>query len=219
VLTDYDLASWTSSMTGEYTKTSEQRAGTAPFMAFELLGGTDTLHLYRHDVESLFYIMVILATHYEIRAPKKGEDGGVWMRHGKLPFERWFDQPSYEDLASFKHTFLSRPGYLDLSPTFEDLRVWLLHLEASFTSGLRMKQRHDFQREMQQYLLAETSEQAGDEVKPAAFDNETLGGYVTYSTLISPARRSTGALKNLVIRYDPPPPLPLSSSGAVQANA
>ena len=57
-------------------------------MADRLLDGTDTLHLYRHDVESLFYIMVILATHYEIQAPKKGEEGGVRMRLGKLPFER-----------------------------------------------------------------------------------------------------------------------------------
>ena len=219
VLTDYDLASWAELLSSDYTKTSQQRTGTPPFMAFGLLDGSDALHLYRHDVESFFYIMVILATHYEVRSHRKGETGGVRMRQGEPPFELWFDEPSYEKLAFFKKGFLSNSRYLDLSPTFEDLRVWLLHLKASFTSGLQMKERHDFQQGMQQHLLVETTEQARDEVKPAAFDDETLGGYVTYSALILPARRSTGALKKLVIRYDPPPPLPPSSTGVARANA
>ena len=80
-------------------------------MAVGLLDRTDTLHLYRHDTESLFYARVILAAHYEIQAYKTGGDGRVRMRRGKLPFERWFDRPLYEDLASFKHTFLSKHGF------------------------------------------------------------------------------------------------------------
>jgi hypothetical protein len=142
VLTDFDLASWRRSMTKDYTNTSQQRTGTPPFMASGLLDGTDPLHLYRHDAESLFYIMVILATHYEIRAPKKGEAGGVRMRRGELPFERWFDQPSYEDLASFKQTFILNLEYLDLSPTFEDFRGWLLKLRKSFNRGLLCAKKH-----------------------------------------------------------------------------
>ena len=211
VLTDYDLASWTISLISDYTKTSQQRTGTPPFMAAGLLDGTDALHLYRHDVESLFYTMVILATHYEIEGPKKGRGGGVRMRGGELPFEEWFDEPSYKKLASFKRTFLSQCKALDLSPTFEDFRGWLLRLHASFAHGFQAKDRHDAQRNIQQQLLMEASEQAKDEVKPtkpAAFDDETLEGHIKYSNLIQPTRRLTGALKGLIVRYDPPSPVP-----------
>ena len=214
VLADYDLASWKVSLTSDYTKTSQQRTGTPPFMAAGLLDGTDALHLYRHDVESLFYIMVILTTHYEIEGPKKGRGGGVRMRGGELPFERWFDEPSYENLASFKRTFLSKYKDFDPSPTFEDFRDWLLELHASFTSGFQAQDRHDFQQEKKRRLLTKTSKQAGGKAKPAkpakpaAFDEETLGGHIKYSDIIRPARHLTGALKGLVVRYDPPSPLP-----------
>jgi len=99
VLTDYDLASWTRTLRDDYTKTSQQRTGTPPFMAVGLLDGTDALHLYRHDAESRFYIMLILATHYEI---KKGEGGGLRTRQGlqELPYQSWFDQPFYKGLAA-----------------------------------------------------------------------------------------------------------------------
>ena len=45
VLTDYDLASWADRLTNDYTKTSQQRTGTPPFMAHGLLDGSDLLHL------------------------------------------------------------------------------------------------------------------------------------------------------------------------------
>ena len=44
------------------------------------------LHLYRHDVEPLFYIMLILATHYKIQVPKEGESGGVGLWKRRLCF-------------------------------------------------------------------------------------------------------------------------------------
>jgi hypothetical protein len=219
VLADFDLASRIVLMTKDYTSTSQQRTGTPPFMAVGLLDGIDPIHLYRHDMESLFYIMLILATRYEIRAPKKGKGGGVWIRQEQRPFEKWFDQPSYEDLASFKKAFFLDFEHLNLSPTFEDFHGWLLHLQASFISGFQAKSQHDFQRKIQQRLLAGTSEQAGDKAKFTTFDDETLGGHVTYSSLIRPARHLTGALEGLVVRYDPPSPLPPSSTGAAQANA
>ena len=56
VLTDFDLSPWTKHMTEEYGKTSQQRTGTPPFMVDELLHGSEVLHLYKHDLESLFYV-------------------------------------------------------------------------------------------------------------------------------------------------------------------
>ena len=220
MLTDYDLTSWTAFLTNDYAKTSQQRTGTPPFMAHGLLDGSDLLHLYRHDVESLFYIMLVLATHYEIQAPKKGNGGGLRTRKGlrELPYQTWFDQPFYEGLADYKKAFFSEFKRLNLSPTFEDFRGWLLHLQASFSCGFQAKTRHNLQKKMLQRLLMGRSGQAEDEVKPAAIDDETLEGHLTYSTLIWPARHLTGALKGLVIRYDPPSSPSPSSTGTVHAD-
>ena len=215
VLTDYDLSSWTASMNSDYTKTSQQRTGTPPFMARELLDGTEALHLYRHDVESIFYIMLILATHYEIQAPTKKEGGRVRTRQDpkELPCKMWFDQPSYKALASFKQTFFSNSGNLKLSPSFEDFRGWLLRLRKSFSLGFTAKQHHNQQR---QFLLEE--DESSDEGTLPPFDNETLGGYVSYSALIGPVRNLKGALKGLTIRYDPSQPSPLASTNAAQTD-
>jgi len=208
VLTDYDLASWTESLTSDYTKTSQQRTGTPPFMAFGLLDGTDALHLYRHDVESLFYVMLITATHYEIQPRRTGEAGGMRMRQGELPFELWFDEPSYEKIAIFKKCFLWDLKYLDLSPTFEDFRGWLVKLQISFNRGLLCAMQHKSD---------EDSMDSCDEGAPAPFDEETLGGYVDYSALIDPARHLKGKLKGLVIRYRPQLPPLQTPTGTAQA--
>ena len=53
VLTDHDPSSRTRDLKSDYTKTSQQRTGTPPYMAHGLLTGQSPLHLYRHDIESL----------------------------------------------------------------------------------------------------------------------------------------------------------------------
>jgi hypothetical protein len=209
VLADYDLASWTRSLTPDYTKTSQQRTGTPPYMAHGLLDGSDSLHLYRHDVESLFYIMLILATHHEIQAPEKEKNGGVRMREGELPYRRWFDQPLYEDLASFKQTFFLKLNDLDLSPSFKDFRGWLTDLRRSFRQGFRS--REDYKDELDQLKRDGGSE---DGTTPT-FDDETLGGHIRYSALIGPARKLRGKLEGLIIRCGPPPP---PSTGPAKAD-
>ena len=170
VLTDYDLSSWTASLTSDYTKTSQQRTGTPPFMAHGLLGGSDTLHLYRHDVESLFYIILILATHYEIEASGKGKVGGVQVRQGlkELPYQAWFDQPSYKALAYFKLGFFSDFHHFNLSPAFEDFRDWLEDLYLSFRRGVHSKDIHKVDLMSLRWRRSRASE---DKVTPA-FDDE-----------------------------------------------
>jgi len=202
VLTDFDLASWTNTLTRDYTKTSQQRTGTPPYMAHRLLDGTDALHLYRHEVESLFYIMLILAAHYEFKTPEEGKKGGLRTRDGELPYQRWFNQPLYNDLSSFKQTFLSDLEHLDLSPAFEDFRGWLEDLHLAFRRGIRSKQIHK-----ENLMSLQRRRQGGrskNEVTPT-FDDETLGGYIHYSALIDPVRHLEleGKLKGLIIRYDP----------------
>jgi hypothetical protein len=218
VLTDYDLSSRAASLTTDYAQTSEQRTGTPPYMAHGLLDGTDTLHLYRHDVESLFYIMLILAAHHELQVPEDGKDGGVRMRRGKLRFQDWFDAPNYDTLGGIKSDFFTKLKPFEVSPSFKDFRGWLRKLQMSFACGFQAKGQHALKQVMERQLSPEL-EEAGGEVEPATFDEGTLGGHITYSALIHPARHLTGELEGLIIRYDlPSPPLP-TSIGAVQVDA
>ena len=93
VLTDFDLLSWRVDLAKDYMMASQQRTGEPLYMAYRLLEGADPSHLYRHDAESMFYIIAMLATRYEIR----GEGKGIQIRQEpvKLPFGQWFNQPSY----------------------------------------------------------------------------------------------------------------------------
>ncbi|KAF9643615.1 hypothetical protein BDM02DRAFT_3123168 [Thelephora ganbajun] len=210
VLTDYDLSSWTKDLKTDYTRTSEQRTGTPPYMAQELLKGTSTTHLYRHDVESLFYIMLLMCGrhtfgHVKERAGKETKRQVV-MREGNRPYEDWFDAPSYALLGKNKSSFFLDIEDIELSPAFEDFRTWLQSLQIAFSKGFTLKSVDVVQRREQEYNGSSACE-------VASFDDETLGGCIHYSSLINPIRRLTGELKGLIIRYDPAQvPLPTSTS-------
>ena len=232
VLADYDLASLRSSLTLDRTKTSQQRTGTPPFMAHGLLKGNDPIHLYRHDLESLFYTMLILATHYEIRAP--GEDGGgMQIMEGELHFQDWFETTNYNSLARMKFSFLG--DMLETfkpSPSLKGFRGWLSKLRIMFHRGFTAKNAHkllqvnkeqsdddeesdDEESNHKESNHKESDDEesddeesddgdSDDEVTPCHYDDETLGGHVTYSAFIKTARKLSGKLRGLVIRYDPP---------------
>ena len=200
VLTDFDLSSWTVALAGDYTKTSQKRTGTPPFMAHGLLAGTDPLHLYRHDVESLFYMMLIVATRYEIEPPRTGKrrKGGMRTRKGlvELPFHDWFDPPSYKALADSKQIFLLDMPHIDLSPAFEDFGDWLEDIRTAFYDGLLAKKSH-----RGSVLLAHRKTRSGGRAI-RSFDDATLGGHICYYTLTGSARNLQGKLEGLIVRYD-----------------
>jgi len=208
VLADYDLSSWAASLKTDYTKTSQQRTGTPPYMAKELLMGTSDVHLYRHDVESLFYIMLLTCARHEFDHSNEAK-WPVVMRKDTVPYEAWFNEPNYSKLGWCKtHFFFSDEKTIELSPAFEDFRPWLQDLRLSFTEGFGRKVSA---RTEEQGLSEWRQKRAGGsagQVKPAPdpFDDETLGGYVDYSAVIEPARYLEGELTGLNIRYDPPSP-------------
>ena len=199
VLTDFDLSFWTASLVSGCTL--QQRTGTPPYMAYELLEKTDCIHLYRHDLESLLYIMATLVTRYEIGDSGEGSErkGRMQMREGlqELPFQRWFDQLSYEVLGCFKFNFCTTKSRIDLSPTFEDFGGWLRKVHLAFKRGVLAKNNHLFLVSQQ----ADGDGQSGDETIPQ-FDDETLGGHVHYSAFIEPARNLKGKLAGLTVRYE-----------------
>ena len=209
VLTDYDLSSWTASLKTYYTKTSQQRTGTPPYMAFELLmGGSDT-HLYRHDVESLFYIMLMVCGRHTIGhsnggTGKKAKEQVVMRKEG-LPYGDWYNEWSYTKLGSIKAAFFSLMRDIELSPTFEDFRAWLKDLQYCFSDGFEAKGSYAKRK-------ARAGSSAGEFVP---FDDETLGGFIDYSSFVEPTRRLEGKLQGLIIRYDPASSLLPTPTGAV----
>ncbi|KAF9644765.1 hypothetical protein BDM02DRAFT_872738 [Thelephora ganbajun] len=224
VLTDYDLSSWTKDLKTDYTRTSQQRTGTPPYMAQELLKGTSTTHLYRHDVESLFYIMLLTCGRHTFGHAKEGAGKETTrqmvMREGGLPYEDWFKASSYTVLGSIKGTFFADIQDIDVSPSFKDFRGWLLKLRNAFSRGFTAKQHHA---QAQCFLLEEDQTETLEGTStPATFDEETLGGYVNYSTVVEPTRSLAGELKGLVIRYDhlnTPTPSLSTLSGTTRTDA
>jgi hypothetical protein len=172
-------------------------------MAQELLQRTSTIHLYRHDVESLFWIMLMMCGRHSIEERGDGKEAKkqVVMREGKLPYQRWFDQRDYKMLGSSKAAFFTSMGTIKLSPCFEDFRGWLRGLQYCFSRGFK----HQPSSNQQEPLESLPSGFVGGvNLAPVEFDEETLGGWISYSNVISFTRSLEGELKGLIIRYDPP---------------
>jgi len=194
VLTDYDLSSFTATMNSDYKKTSQQRTGTPPYMAHELLMDASPFHLYRHDLESLFYIMLLTAARHIIGTPE-GEDKPrvILERSWSLSYEKWFNETHYEVLGLRKNAFLLKTQPIKLSQDFEDFRPWLEDIQQSFSNGLSLGICFSNMR-TNPILRAAVNSTISD------FDDGTLGGCVTYATIMAPVPYLTGELQGLVIR-------------------
>ena len=202
VLMDYDISAWRTPPTSNGAPTPKSRCGTLLFMSHELLADADEPHLYRHEVESFFYMMLFLTTQNELRAPPGGEHSWLCLqkREGReeLPYNDWVDRSSRSYLSCRKSALIRRVNNLDLSPSFEDFGDWLRALYRSLRQGYGAKQDHQIKL-LDQW---EDSSQSGDDESTLQFDDETLGGHVCYSSLIDPVRNLKGELENLKIRYE-----------------
>ncbi|KAK0475749.1 hypothetical protein IW261DRAFT_1492684 [Armillaria novae-zelandiae] len=123
VLNDFDL----SSVIPLQEATSLHRTGTPPYMAHELLGQSDIGHLYRHDVEAFYYVLLMLCCRYEIVWSPEGNAMKELSEDKKdLPFEKWYDRTtSWETLADAKHHFLTSVKPIPLSKSFSAFLPWL----------------------------------------------------------------------------------------------
>jgi len=194
-------------------------------MAQELLKGTSTIRLYRHDVESLFYIMLTMGAHCKIvrTKPKAGKEAElqVVMRGGKLPYRDWFDTQDYHTLGVCKGCFFLDRRAVELSPSFEGFREWLEDLRYSFSEGFIYKVYHPSNMpEPPPWKLKRAGGLPGGvKPTPTPLDDETLGGNVDYSAIIEPIRYLKGELEGLIIRYHSPGPLLANPTGAAQPDA
>lgn len=127
VLNDFDLAS---RLDIEHDgPTSNQRTGTRPYMALDLLDSNQpSVHRYRHDLESLFYIILCLACRYE----KPG------VRLENPPFMKWF-LGTDEDVFFAKYTEISRKRTFAFARYFSAFSEWVNPLHQMLSHAIHQQ--------------------------------------------------------------------------------
>ena len=139
VLTDFDLSFWRNGPENDFTMPSRPILSTPPYMAQELLMGRRTTYLYRHDLESFFYIMLLACGNYTLSSVGDGaheEAGGRAVgREGRHPYRTWLDKGHEETLGMYKILFFADKDPIQVSPVSEAFRPWLAHLYSGLSEG------------------------------------------------------------------------------------
>ncbi|KAG6835081.1 hypothetical protein H0H93_005028 [Arthromyces matolae] len=166
VLNDWDMASRVDENGENEVSNATHRTGTIPFMARELLvDGTPPPHLYRHDLESFFYILVWAAINYDF--------GTAEPRKIDFATARW-DAPTLEDAKNIKQGFMTYHANLKkeilqrVHPKNSILLPWIKSLRSLFFQA-----------------FVEHESVATDLKKSEDWDHATLGGYITFEKFIN----------------------------------
>ncbi|KAK0205916.1 hypothetical protein DFS33DRAFT_1272505 [Desarmillaria ectypa] len=211
VLNDFDL----SSLLPIDEATSLRRTGTPPYMAFDLLKEQEDSgpHLYRHDLEALFNVMLMICCrHSIIKEPQP--QGMSQLEEIPKSFSRWFDRGiSWDDLAELKTSFFVSTQPLPISSCFEAFRPWLEDIHDAFSEGLTARRRSKQTVKTSNKRLADDFNIDGSilpklgarqEPQQAPFDEETLGGYVMYGMFLNIMQEFNG--KTLILKNKDKPP-------------
>ena len=154
VLNDYDLAILKSNT----SPSSKNRTGTKPFMAIDLLGQKPDVHRYRHDLESMFYVIVFVTTRYH-----DGEE------IADPPLQKWLDLGE-DHLQSEKGLFLTR-ALPPTTPSYVNFTIWTDNMRKMLSYGRTAHA--DYVGEARRAEFTGTS-------LSSAFDLETLGDYFSF---------------------------------------
>lgn len=149
VLNDFDLVSYRKHV-AETVPSSAQRTGTRPFMAIELLEDSPPIHDFRHDLESLFYVMLWHTSRYQ---------GG-----------RLVSSPPYEDWAREERPTLEGTKRKILSKDLRPLQPQHAELEP-LLKAYRTLIREGYS------ALSQTDDSS---IAKRSYVTETMGGNVTF---------------------------------------
>lgn len=120
VLNDFDL----SVTTNINNTSSKQRTGTQPFMAIDLLQPDPPVHKYRHDLESMFYVLVWITSRFD-----SGEE------IIDPPLQEWADYGGATLVEKKSSSIISEPP--PPMPKFEPLERWVVSMHVMvFQRGL-----------------------------------------------------------------------------------
>jgi len=156
VLNDYDLSSLKSKTSAQGPQ-GDERTGTIPFMAVDLLTQKgqqgEVQHLYRHDLESFMWVLVWVALRYR---------NGRLLPRKNRPFDDWATVDA-GTCARNKSFFLTT--ILEYKPFAEDERIWGLIVGCFDVLHTQSARREHVHKEQQQVwprrdgeIVAEKSE-------------------------------------------------------------
>ncbi|KAJ3715249.1 hypothetical protein DFJ43DRAFT_1102663 [Lentinula guzmanii] len=172
VLNDWDLAIWLDDKRDG--PTSQFRTGTKPYMAHEQHSSKwKGPHRYRHDLESIFYVMLLLVCLYsrpdeKLRRPRTEGDR----------YEEWH-QSDDEFLYDKKHRTVHADDWEPPVTTFFfGFLLWLSRLQDSFRFGFF--DQGNFHR-----AVRNTAQLDRSHTQMNFFDEDTLGGHLSYEGIVS----------------------------------
>ncbi|PFH45846.1 hypothetical protein AMATHDRAFT_8583 [Amanita thiersii Skay4041] len=151
VLLDYDITAL-----GHQESLSKQRIGMLLYMACDLLEASPPKHIYRHDLESLFYIMIVLTTMHH---------SGQMIADKEHPPTTWFHVGT-KILLGLKRDFLAEIPP-PLTQHFTVMRKWTVGLQILFNKGYNA----------QSEAVLEAVDTPTDTF---SFDYDSLGGNVDF---------------------------------------
>ncbi|KAK7468948.1 hypothetical protein VKT23_003447 [Stygiomarasmius scandens] len=168
VLNDFDHASELPPPPGPW---SLKCTGATPYMSCDALDQDwEKGHHYRHDLEALFYVILIVSTHYEERDSKIQR----LEPETRLPYHSWYaDGAEAVRLEKFMSIYM-RPTDIATTSFFSGFKHVLFGLRAALLRGWLARQEYEI--EMM------SRKRTSSEPKPS-FDWQTLGGKVSYETL------------------------------------
>ena len=154
VLNDMDLAV----SVGVTIASSKQRTGTKPFMAIDLLQPDPPVHMYRHDLESMFYVLVWITSRFN--------NGKELI---EPPLQEWADLGGMALIKEKNSFIMSEPP----PPTseFDALGRWVVSLQTTIRDGFSARTKY-----RSELAIAKRSKA----MHPPIFEEETLGGFVTF---------------------------------------
>lgn len=189
VLNDFDLA-----IKLDQTRTapsSNHRTETLPFMAYEQhYSEWDEPHRFRHDLESLFYVMVLLACNYS----------GPGQRAAEMHCGSWYTA-NLVVLRDAKYSLVTKPWFPPVHEFFSGLVPWLHKIRLSLMAGFTTLAVHNTEDAFMKAALVDKSDSGEeDSLVPTAspFDEDTLNGRVSYVSFFKPMRKFEG--EPLIIR-------------------
>ena len=179
VLSDWDSAC-NKETEGEYDR-DEMHVGTRAFISKDLHIKKPLIHYERYDYESLFYSLYWISILYSQGKSRPETD----IPEAYTQWEKWNSYKD-DDLASKKVCFLFIQWKEDwVSPFFLPLsRSWLLPMRILFLRGYTAREFY----EDAEYISLGNEEKGEDSMcrlSQTAFNDETLGGHVTFERIYS----------------------------------
>ena len=161
VLSDFDLSIPVERMTN--SPSSKQRTGTKPYMAIDLLQHPPPTHLYRHDLESLFYVIVILTSRYH--------EGRELTENP--PLQAWFDLGA-DDLLDKKVSFMMNRGVPQPTLHFQKIEGMISSMRKMFRDAFAAQADHTDNINKMTKMVAREKQAVPE------FDESTLGGHINF---------------------------------------